>query len=251
MATLTWDHAVQFVNQPEAAMQALSGQKLNAVAGGRHPGWGTRNALSYFGLTYIEFLAIADDAELLSAAETFLLSRDASRLLPDNEALYRVALRSDDIERTHAELREQGLRVSPIVNGQRDDPQGNVIRWRIFTIDGDFDGLVCPFILQWGEEDDARLSRLQAQGLAAPHPLGEIELQRAVFTVQHPQALRDRWQLLFGFAPQGEQGLAVGGREFLFRQGAANQLTELVFRVADPALKGRRFRVGNGEYLFE
>ena len=48
MATLTWDHAVQFVNQPEAAIQALSGQKLNAVAGGRHPGWGTRNALSYF-----------------------------------------------------------------------------------------------------------------------------------------------------------------------------------------------------------
>ena len=251
MATLTWDHAVQFVNQPEAAIQALSGQKLNVVAGGRHPGWGTRNALSYFGLTYIEFLAIADDAELLSAAEKFLLSRDASRLLPDNEALYRVALRSDDIERTHAELHEQGLRVSPIVNGQRDDPQGNVIRWRIFTIDGDFDGLVYPFILQWGEEDDARLSRLQAQGLAAPHPLGEIELQRAVFTVQHPQAVRDRWQLLFGFAPQGEQGLAVGGREFLFRQGAANQLTELVFCVADPALKGRRFRVGNGEYLFE
>ncbi|MBX8917935.1 VOC family protein [Klebsiella michiganensis] len=239
MATLTWDHAVQFVNQPEAAIQALSGQKLNAVAGGRHPGWGTRNALSYFGLTYIEFLAIADDAELLSAAETFLLSRDASRLLPDNEALYRVALRSDDIERTHAELHEQGLRVSPIANGQRDDPQGNVIRWRIFTIDGDFDGLVYPFILQWGEEDDARLSRMQTQGLAAPHPLGEIELQRAVFTVQHPQAVRDRWQRLFGFAPQGEQGLAVGGREFLFRQGAANQLTELVFRV------------GNGEYLFE
>lgn len=251
MATLTWDHAVQFVNQPEAAIQALGGQKLNAVAGGRHPGWGTRNALSYFGLTYIEFLAIADDAELLSAAETFLLCRDASRLLPDNEALYRVALRSDDIERTHAELHEQDLRVSPIVNGQRDDPQGNVIRWRIFTIDGDFDGLVYPFILQWGEEDDARLSRLQAQGLAAPHPLGEIELQRAIFTVQHPKAVRDRWQLLFGFAPQGEQGLAVGGREFLFRQGAANQLTELVFRVADPALKGRRFRVGNGEYLFE
>lgn len=174
MATLTWDHAVQFVNQPEAAIQALSGQKLNAVAGGRHPGWGTRNALSYFGLTYIEFLAIADDAELLSAAETFLLCRDASRLLPDNEALYRVALRSDDIERTHAELHEQDLRVSPIVNGQRDDPQGNVIRWRIFTIDGDFDGLVYPFILQWGEEDDARLSRLQAQGLAAPHPLGRL-----------------------------------------------------------------------------
>lgn len=57
-----------------------------------------------------------------------------------------------------------------------------------------------------GEEDDARLSRLQAQGLAAPHPLGEIELQRAVFTVQHPQAVRDRWQLLFGFARKASRG---------------------------------------------
>ena len=46
MATLQWDHAVQFVNQPEAAIQTFAGQQLRAVAGGRHPGWGTRNALS-------------------------------------------------------------------------------------------------------------------------------------------------------------------------------------------------------------
>ena len=251
MATLQWDHAVQFVNQPEAAIQTFADQQLRAVAGGRHPGWGTRNALSYFGLTYIEFLAIADPDELRAATDKFLLSRDAARLLPENEALFRVALRSDDIDATHDHLRRKGLAVSPIVDGQRDDPQGNVIRWRIFTIDGDFDGLVYPFVLQWGEEDDARLIRLQAQGLAAPHPLGEIELQRAVFAVHNPRAVRDRWQRLFGFTPQGELGLEVGGREFIFRHGAANQLTELVFRVADPALKGRRFRVGNGEYLFE
>ncbi|MFU0589331.1 VOC family protein, partial [Klebsiella pneumoniae] len=49
MATLQWDHAVQFVNQPEAAIEIFAGQQLRAVAGGRHPGWGTRNALSYFG----------------------------------------------------------------------------------------------------------------------------------------------------------------------------------------------------------
>ncbi|MEH5905017.1 VOC family protein, partial [Klebsiella pneumoniae] len=54
MATLQWDHAVQFVNQPEAAIEIFAGQQLRAVAGGRHPGWGTRNALSYFGLPYIE-----------------------------------------------------------------------------------------------------------------------------------------------------------------------------------------------------
>ena len=149
MATLQWDHAVQFVNQPEAAIEIFAGQQLRAVAGGRHPGWGTRNALSYFGLTYIEFLAIADPDELRAATDKFLLSRDAARLLPENEALFRVALRSDDIDATHDQLRHTGVTVSPIVDGQRNDPQGNIIRWRIFTIDGDTAGLVYPFVLQW------------------------------------------------------------------------------------------------------
>ncbi|MFH4827243.1 VOC family protein, partial [Klebsiella pneumoniae] len=114
MATLQWDHAVQFVNQPEAAIEIFAGQQLRAVAGGRHPGWGTRNALSYFGLTYIEFLAIADPDELRAATDKFLLSRDAARLLPENEALFRVALRSDDIDATHDQLRRTGVTVSPI-----------------------------------------------------------------------------------------------------------------------------------------
>ncbi|MCS6743482.1 VOC family protein [Klebsiella quasipneumoniae] len=250
MATLQWDHAVQFVNQPEAAIEIFAGQQLRAAAGGRHPGWGTRNALSYFGLTYIEFLAISDPDELRAATDRFLLSRDAARLLPENEALFRVALRSDDIDATHDHLRRNGLAVSPIVDGQRHDPQGNVIRWRIFTIDGDTDGLVFPFVLQWGEDDETRLARLRAQGLDVPHPLGDIVLEQAVFEVDNPQAVRDRWQALLGFPSQGEQGLDAGGQRFTFRQGPANQLAELVFRVANPALKGQRFRVGNGVYRF-
>lgn len=163
MATLQWDHAVQFVNQPEAAIEIFAGQQLRAVAGGRHPGWGTRNALSYFGLTYIEFLAIADPDELRAATDKFLLSRDAARLLPENEALFRVALRSDDIDATYDQLRRTGVTVSPIVDGQRNDPQGNIIRWRIFTIYGDTDGLVYPFVLQWEEDDATRLTRLRAR----------------------------------------------------------------------------------------
>lgn len=194
MTTLQWDHAVQFVNQPEAAIEVFAGQQLRAAVGGRHPGWGTRNALSYFGLTYIEFLAISDPDELRAATDRFLLSRDAARLLQENEALFRVALRSDDIDATHDHLRRKGLDV--------------------------------------------------------PHPLGDIVLEQAVFEVDNPQAVRDRWQALLGFPSQGEQGLDAGGQWFIFRQGPANQLAELVFRVANPALKGQRFRVGNGVYRF-
>ena len=101
-------------------------------------------------------------------------SNPRMQIAPENQVLHRVALRTDDIDQTHAELRSQGLQVSPIVNGQRNDPQGNVISWRIFTIDGDFNGLPYPFVLQWGEDDNARLTRLRAQGLDKPHPAGEV-----------------------------------------------------------------------------
>jgi len=250
MTTLKWDHAVQFVNQPEEAIVAFAGQRLNALAGGRHPGWGTWNALSYFGLTYIEFLAVYDHAELASAQSDFLLSRDAAQLLPENQALHRVALRTDDVEQTHAELRSKGLQLSPIVDGKRNDPQGNVISWRIFTVDGHFNGLPYPFFLQWGEDDNARLTRLRAQGLDRPHAAGEVTLQSAIFEVQDPQAARAHWGALFGFSELAE-GLAVGQQRFIFRQGPANRLVELVFNVSDPALKGQHFRVGNGEYRFQ
>ena len=250
MTTLKWDHAVQFVNHPQEAITIFTAQRLNALAGGRHPGWGTWNALSYFGLTYIEFLAIYDQAELASAQTDFLRSRDAAQLLPENQALHRVALRTDDIDRTHADLRSKGLQVSAIVDGQRNDPQGNVISWRIFTIEGNFNGLPYPFILQWGEDDDARLARLRAQGLDAPHSAGEVILQSAIFDVQDPQAVRAHWHALFGFNELPE-GLAVGEQKFIFRQSSANRLVELVFNVSDPALKGQHFRVGNGEYRFQ
>lgn len=37
MTTLKWDHAVQFVNQPDEAIATFAGQGLNAFAGCRAP----------------------------------------------------------------------------------------------------------------------------------------------------------------------------------------------------------------------
>ncbi len=206
--------------------------------GGRSPGVGNPQCAELFWPDLYRISRHFRPDELRAATDKFLLSRDAPRLLPENEALFRVALRSDDIDATHDQLRRTGVTVSPIVDGQRNDPQGNIIRWRIFTIDGDTDGLVYPFVLQWEEDDATRLTRLRAQRLDAPHPLGDITLEQAVFEVVNPQAVRDRWQALLGFPPLGEQGLDVGGQQFIFREGAANQLTELVFRVTT-ALKGQ------------
>jgi hypothetical protein len=75
MTTLKWDHAVQFVNQPDEAIATFAGQGGSTrLPVGVPPGWGTRNALSYFGLTFIEFLAIYDYVGLASAQADFLFS---------------------------------------------------------------------------------------------------------------------------------------------------------------------------------
>ncbi|GJM75605.1 hypothetical protein HMSSN036_78210 [Paenibacillus macerans] len=59
---LKWDHTVQYVNDLDTPVEAFAKWGLTAFKGGSHKFWGTYNALSYFGLTYIEFLGIEDRA---------------------------------------------------------------------------------------------------------------------------------------------------------------------------------------------
>lgn len=251
MATLRWDHAVHYVNHLDDAVATFTDNQLVAFPGGAHPSWGTHNALSYFGLTYLEFLSIRDAREL-EQAQDFLLSQDAKRLLPEQQVLYRVALRSDDIDATHQTLRDQGLTLSPIVEGKRHDKQGNLIEWRIFTISGDFQGVPYPFVLQWKTNDAARLDFLRAHNIDRPHPVGQARLQAAVFTVQHPEQVAQHWQRLFSFSASKHTPttLYIGEQQFIFQPGEENRLTALQIATDNDAVKGTSVILGGGEYQF-
>lgn len=251
MATLRWDHAVHYVNHLDDAVTTFTENQLVAFPGGAHPGWGTHNALSYFGLTYLEFLSIRDVQEL-EQAQDFLLSQDAKRLLPQQQVLYRVALRSDDIDATHQALRDQGLALSPIVEGKRHDKQGNLIEWRIFTISGDFQGVPYPFVLQWKTNDAARLDFLSTHNIDRPHPVGQARLQAAVFTVQHPEQVAQHWQRLFQFSASEHTPttLYIGEQQFIFQPGEENRLTALHIATDNNAVKGTSVILGGGEYQF-
>ncbi|MCW2478540.1 VOC family protein [Candidatus Symbiopectobacterium sp. NZEC135] len=251
MATLRWDHAVHYVNHLDDAVTTFTDNQLVAFPGGAHPGWGTHNALSYFGLTYLEFLSIRDAHEL-EQAQDFLLSQDAKRLLPEQQVLYRVALRSDDIDATHQALRDQGLALSPIVEGKRHDKQGNLIEWRIFTISGDFQGVPYPFVLQWKTNDAARLDFLRTHNIDRPHPVGQARLQAAVFTVQHPEQVARHWQKLFSFSASEHTPttLYIGEQQFIFQPGEENRLTALHIATDNNAVKGTSVILGGGEYQF-
>jgi len=256
MAKLYWDHTIHLVNDLEQAIEIFGNQGLAASRGGSHKDWGTYNALSYFGLNYIEFLAL-EHRDVAERTEAYnVVARDPLAHLPNREIFTRVVIRTDHIEETAANAAAQGLSVSPITGGRRQNTQGQWIEWKMAFLSGDFEGLGYPFIIQWNGTDEERLQSLTESGVIKPHLIGEIVTDRAVIEVPNPQAAADHWRKVFGLLPaawdrQGEVALAIGEHKFVFQQGERPQITEVVFRTDNAEAKGKAFALGSGMYRFE
>ena len=253
MANMQWDHLVHYVNDLDKPVEIFKDHGLVAFRGGSHKDWGTYNSLSYFGLTYLEFLGI-ENLALAKGTEHNRVVKDAVKLLPEHEILSRVVLRTDDIEEVAATLNAAGLSLSPIIDGKRLDNEGRLIEWRMMTIDGDFQGLVYPFIIQWNGTDAERLERLTSSGVIQPHPAGNAEIVKAVFQVSDPAATAKHWGSLFGLpvAKLENDGfsLKIGDKSFTFVQGDENQFKQVIFETDSNLLKGKTIRIGDGEYVF-
>ncbi|WP_440960216.1 VOC family protein [Paenibacillus nitricinens] len=253
MATVNWDHLVHYVNDLAKPVEIFAEHGLIAFKGGSHKDWGTYNALSYFGLTYLEFLGI-ENLELAEATEHNLVVKDAVKLLPEHEVLSRVVIRTDDIEEVAAFLKAAGLSLSPIIDGKRLDNEGRLIEWRMMTIGGDFQGLVYPFIIQWSGTDAERLERLSSSGVIQPHPAGPVEIVRAVFHVSDPAATAKHWGTLFGLPVTESEddsfSLKIDDKWLAFVQGNDNQFKQVVFETDSLVLKGKTIQIGAGEYVF-
>lgn len=255
MANLQWDHTIHLVNDLDKAIEAFRGEGLHAGRGGSHTNWGTYNALSYFGLNYVEFLSI-ENREVAEKTEDYnVVARDPLVYLPEHEIFSRVILRTDNLDEIAASLASHGLRLSPITAGKRKNTQGRWIEWRMVTIYGDYNGLKYPFLIQWNDSDEQRLHDLTESGALKPHPLGEITSDSLVCTVPEPAETAAHWQKVFGLPPAewnkpDELALRVGDKRFVFRKGGEPKIAELVFHVANPALKGKQFTLGGGTYVF-
>ncbi|WP_462413005.1 VOC family protein [Neobacillus sp. Marseille-QA0830] len=256
MTTLSWDHVVHYVNDLKKPIQVFKDNGLIAFKGGSHKFWGTYNALSYFGLTYIEFLAIENRELASSIQEPNRVVKDAVTTLPEHEALSRVAIRSDNIEETVERLKANGLAVSPIMAGKRLNAHGQLIEWKMVTIDGDFQGLVYPFVIQWKGTDEERLKNLAETGVIQPHPAGEVTIESALFTVSDPIATAQHWQNLFDLSivdshDPSSVTLSIGDKQFIFARGQANQLTQINYKASSEQLAGKTLTIGEGKYAFK
>ncbi|WP_067841931.1 VOC family protein [Amphibacillus sediminis] len=231
MSKLVWDHTVHYVNDLEHARGVFNQHNITAFFGGSHKHWGTYNVLSYFDLTYLEFLAIEDRERAEAIKDPNQVVLDAVRLLPDHEGLSRLALRTDDIEVVRQQLLNQDIQVSPIMAGKRYDGNGHLIEWKMMTIAGDFQGLPYPFVIQWSESDHERRERLKNERIISEHPAGNLSMHKAVFQVPDPVATVSHWSTIFQLEKSNPTELVTDGKYFVFKQGNEAKLAELVIKA--------------------
>ena len=161
-------YAVSDLNRGMAEIEKLL--SVRPVIGGRHPQYGTHNALLSLGSgTYLEI--IARDPSLpvpQQGALVDLSAEEAPRLIT-------WVFRPDDIVQASLDAREAQIGLGPIQTGSRERPDGSVLSWKLsdpyaMPMNG-----AIPFLIHWGE---------------TPHPSGALPTAGTLvgLTIEHPLA---------------------------------------------------------------
>ncbi len=205
---MTLDHLVYAVPDLEEARQRFHKQwGLHVVAGGSHPQWGTHNCLSYFGLPYVEFIAVQDPAVAMQSNFGRMVLERARA----GGGLTTFALGTAELDGAVARLRAQGVAVEGPIEGRRTRPDGSVLAWRL-AFPEPAGGLRMPFLIQWQQSDEARKADLTARGAIAPHAAGDVRLGLVV-AVRNLGGALDAFARYFGISSGPIYAdTALGGR---------------------------------------
>lgn len=162
------DHLVIAVRDLDDAANELERRVgLAATGGGGHPTLGTQNRLAWLGDTYIELVSIADRG----VAEGSWLGAPTIAALEAGGGLATWAIATDSIDSDVAALRANGTAFGEPTRGERERPDGAVVRWRL-AIAGPLGPAEPPFLIEhepssaeWSDGDRAARS-------AQEHPIG-------------------------------------------------------------------------------
>lgn len=163
---LVW--AVPVLEDGVALMERLTG--VGAGPGGRHPRFGTHNALLSLGEdTYLEIIAPDPDAPPRSGGLVF--GMDGIR----EPRLATWALRREDLEVSAEAAARAGCPLGELQSGFRDRTDGVRLTWRLTDPFAMPMGGVVPFLIAWGD---------------TPHPASSAPVAGALMevSVEHPDA---------------------------------------------------------------
>lgn len=162
---LIW--AVADLDEGIERLEALSG--VRAAIGGRHPGFGTRNALAGLGAgLYLEILA--PDPEQARAGTLGALCEALAE-----PSLIGWCARGADLPGLAARLPAAGLASPGPVDMARTRPDGVRLAWSILGIAGHGFGALVPFLIDWQGSPHPSASapaglRLDDFTITAPEP---------------------------------------------------------------------------------
>jgi Glyoxalase-like domain len=165
--------------------------------GGEHPGWGTHNAIVRFGQSYIELIAVNDEA----AARKRPRGDRLLAALERGPGWLGYALGTDDLDSTAAEIRARGLAVRAPDAGRRLRPDGVELRWRSASIgDEAMWGGLLPFLIQ----HDTPLEVRAGPASASSHSLGAVGVSAVGIAVSDIAAGVPTYEALTGQAPTND-----------------------------------------------
>ena len=197
--SLQFDHLVQQVQSPEDTKAFLNEHTIHTVNGGQHTMWGTYNTLSYFGLTYIEQIAVYDRALFEEAAKLpyslhYTFKRDSERF-----GFSRIALRTTNIEGEAERLRALGLEVYGPDACSRTRPDGSVVKWKLLHFGKAGQVIDFPFFIEWADGDEERLAQLEKSG--ALNMQQSIKMTSVQFVVRNVEETVCLWQEVLQLSP--------------------------------------------------
>jgi hypothetical protein len=169
------DHLVIAVHDLDIAMADYRTLGFTVLSGGVHRNRATHNALVCFqDGTYLELLAPTGETPLPGII-------DFSRILAQGEWLMGYALNLGDLEGTRERLTQGGLAIGEVMPGERQRPDGTVIRWKLALIEDGF----APFLIQ---DVTPRSFRVPTEGAAVEHANGVTGLRKMIFKMEAPTA---------------------------------------------------------------
>lgn len=172
---IKWDHIIHYIDDLEQFR--FSDELIGLNKGGQHTSLGTYNYLSYFGLSYIEWIDIFDRelVEKAAAGDEYMSFAATLQRTNYTEGLKRLCFRTDDIDALKGHLENCGLSVIGPTTMSRTKPDGQVIEWQLLYIDDARKDRELPFFIQWGSADSERAQQLHP--LFQPLTVSAIHIQ--------------------------------------------------------------------------
>ena len=200
------DHVVIAVADPDDAVAAfVSAVGRAPTGGGRHEALGTFNRVVWLGDSFVEFIGVFDAA----LAASSWVGAPTLRALEAGGGFATWAIASDDLDAELAVLRAGGSSLGETRPGQRQRPDGAVVRWRLAAPDP-LGPTEPPFLIEhdataaeWTIADRA------ARFAEAEHLGGPIDLETLELPVDDPNAASQR--LLRTVGLRFRPSLAGGG----------------------------------------